>query len=343
MVKKIGYIIIAITLTCSVLGFIGYRWIFSCNTNINEPYELYIPHQSSFKALLNQLKIDSVLKDQLAFEQVARLMKYDKEEVPSGRYIIEPGWSNRQIISVLRAGIQSPVRVTVSTGRTIEEIAGIVAKKIEPDSIEILSLLRDSALLAENGFNEASIIGMIIPDTYEMYWNVEAKSFFNKMKKEYDKYWSGSNREALLTELAMTKNEVSTLASIVEKESIQESERPIIAGLYLNRLKRGIPLQADPTVVYGVGDFTIRRVLNRHLQYDSPYNTYLYTGLPPGPICMPSKSSLDAVLKAETHDYLFMCAKPGYNGAHSFATTNAQHERNAAIYRKWLNEQNIMK
>jgi UPF0755 protein len=176
-----------------------------------------------------------------------------------------------------------------------------------------------------------------------MYWNIDAQGFLSRMKSEYDKFWSQNDRPALLEASDLTKNEVSTLASIVEKESNLASERPTIARVYLNRIEQGILLQADPTVVFAVGDFEIRRVLNVHLEIDSPYNTYKYAGLPPGPICMPSKSSLDAVLKAEPHDYIFFCAKPGYNGAHSFAKTNAQHERNAAEYRRWLNQERIMK
>lgn len=343
MVKRILQIFALLLIVGAIIGYVGYKWIFSPNTNLSEPYELYIHSQTGFSDIQSILKDDAVLENYTAFEQVAKLMKYDKDEVPSGHYIIKPGWSNRQIISTLRAGIQSPINLTISVARDIHDIAGIVSDRIEPDSIELLSIFTDSAFLSNQGFTPETVIGMIIPDTYEMYWNTDAKSFFNKMKTEYDKYWKQGNRMALLEESGMTKNEVSTMASIVEKESNSKTERPIIAGVYRNRIDRGIPLQADPTVVFAVNDFTIRRVLKKHLTYDSPYNTYVYPGLPPGPICMPSKSSLDAVLNAEQHDYIFFCAKPGYNNEHLFAKTNAQHERNAAVYHRWLNEQKIMK
>lgn len=334
--------LLGLTLLCFIT-YIAYQWVFAPNTLIVEPYDLFIRHQTSYDQVQNQLKSDSVLLNYTSFEQVSRLMKYQKDQVPSGRYVIKPGFSNRQIISMLRSGIQQPVDVTISTARTIEDIAGIVSQRIEPDSLEILQLLQDSLYLLSYGFTPQSSIGMILPDTYEMYWNIDARGFMSRMKSEYDKFWSDKNREQLLAELNMTKNEVSTLASIVEKETNITSERPIIAGVYLNRLKQGILLQADPTVVFAVGDFEIRRVLNVHLETDSPYNTYKYQGLPPGPICMPSKSSIDAVLKADNHDYIFFCAKPGYKGEHAFARTNAEHERNASEYRSWLNQERIMK
>ncbi len=337
-ILRIGFILL---LLVAVAGYMGYKWIFEPNTNISEPYELYIKSQTTYEELQNQLITDSVLVNNWSFTQVSRLMKYGPDQIPSGRYIIQPNWSNKQIISALRAGRQSPIKLTISNARTVEDIAGVVAKKIEPDSIEILALFNDASLIEEYGFKPETIISMILPDTYEMYWNTDAKGFFSKMKGEYDIYWA-KHTERVNT-LDMSPAEISTLASIVEKESNSTSERPIIAGVYLNRLEQGVKLQADPTVVFGIGDFTIRRVLNRHLAQDTPYNTYLHEGLPPGPICMPSKSSIEAVLHAEEHDYLFFCAKPGYNAGHAFAVDNRQHERNASVYRKWLNQERILR
>ena len=335
---RIGFVLLLIG---AIAGYMGYKWIFEPNTNISEPYELYIKSQTTYEELQNQLITDSVLVNSWSFTQVSKLMKYGPDQIPSGRYIIQPDWSNKQIISALRAGRQSPIKLTISTARTVEDIAGVVAKKIEPDSTEIMALFKDASLIEEYGFTSETIISMIIPDTYEMYWNTDAKGFFSKMKDEYDKYWIKYTDQ--LESLDMTKSEIATLASIVQKESNTKSEKPTIAGVYLNRLEQGIKLQADPTVVFGIGDFTIRRVLNRHLAQDTPYNTYLHEGLPPGPICMPSKSSIEAVLNAEKHDYLFFCAKPGYNAGHAFATSNQQHERNAAVYRKWLNQERILR
>ena len=337
-ILRIGFVLLLIG---AVAGYMGYKWIFEPNTNLSEPYELYIKSQTTYEELQNQLITDSVLINSWSFSQVSKLMKYGPEQIPSGRYIIQPDWSNKQIISALRAGRQSPIKLTISTARTVEDIAGVVGKKIEPDSTEILALFNDASLIEEYGFKPETIISMILPDTYEMYWNTDAKGFFSKMKDEYDKYWIKYTDK--LESLDMTKSEIATLASIVQKESNTKSEKPTIARVYLNRLEQGIKLQADPTVVFGIGDFTIRRVLNRHLAQDTPYNTYLHEGLPPGPICMPSKSSIEAVLNAEKHDYLFFCAKPGYNAGHAFATSNQQHERNAAVYRKWLNQERILR
>ncbi len=327
----------------SIVGALGYQWIYTSNTNLSHDYELFIPQQTTFAELQEQLKQDSVLSNHRSFETVAMLMKYGKDQIPTGKYIIKPGQSNRDILNILRAGLQSPINLTISNGRYLEDIISKVSHDIEPDSIQLESLLRDSAFINSLGFNKDNVISLFIPDTYELYWNTTPEKFISKMKSEYDRFWNSDNRQAKLSSLGMSQYEVATLASIVEKETNSKTERPTIAGVYLNRMNKGIKLQADPTVVYGVGDFSIRRVLHKHLKHDSPYNTYLYEGLPPGPICMPSKSSLDAVLNAEKHDYIFFCAKPGYNGEHLFAVTNAQHERNANTYRRWLTKERIMK
>ena len=337
-ILRIGSVLL---LVAAVAGYMGYKWIFEPNTKVSEPYELYIKSQATYDELQNQLISDSVLVNTWSFEQVSKLMKYGPDQIPSGRYIIEPNWSNKQIISALRAGRQSPIKLTISTARTVEDIAGVVGSQIEPDSTEIMNLFQDASLVEEYGFAPETIISMIIPDTYEMYWNTDAKGFFSRMKSEYNKYWSKYTDQ--LETLDMTQSEIATLASIVQKESNTKSEKPTIAGVYLNRLEQGIKLQADPCVVFGLGDFTIRRVLNRHLAIDTPYNTYMHEGLPPGPICMPSKSSIEAVLNAEQHDYLFFCAKPGYNAGHAFAVDNRQHERNASAYHKWLNQERILR
>lgn len=339
-ILRIGFVLF---LVAGVAGYVGYKWIFESNTNISEPYELYIKSQATYDELQHQLITDSVLVNNWSFAQVSKLMKYGPYQIPSGRYIIEPNWSNKQIISALRAGRQSPIKLTISTARTVEDIARVVADQIEPDSTEIMDLFQDGSLLDEYGFTPETIISMIIPDTYEMYWNTDATKFMSRMKNEYDKYWKKDGHLDKLEALGLTKNEVATMASIIQKESNDNAERAMIAGVYLNRIAQGIKLQADPTVVYGVGDFTIRRVLKRHLEYDSPYNTYIYEGLPPGPISMPEQSALTAVLNAEQHDYIFFCAKPGYGSEHAFAKTNREHERNAATYHRWLNQERILK
>ena len=211
---------------------------------------------------------------------------------------------------------------------------------IEADSNAIHKAMIDQTLLSRRGIEAPAAISLYIPNTYEFFWDSDALDFISRMEKEYDRFWNESrSQQAEL--LDMSRAEVATLASIVEKESNLKSERPTIAGVYHNRLRAGIPLQADPTAVFGLGDFTIRRVLYKHLDVDTPYNTHMHKGLPPGPICMPSISSLEAVLTPEDHDYIFFCAKPGYNNGHLFAVTNAQHERNARVYHRWLNSEGI--
>ncbi len=340
MFRRLIKISIVVLLVVGILAAIGGQRIFGNNTLHSISQEVYIPTGSTLADVSELLKDQEIIKSTSSFEWVASLMKYGSRVKP-GKYKIEPNRSNRELISQLRLGVQEPIKITISTARKLSDVAGVVAQKIEADSLAILSALLDPSFLSAQDLTAETVIGTIIPNTYEAYWTLSPEEFAARMVKEHDKFWSQKNRLSSAEKLGMSKSEVATLASIVEKESIQDDERPIIAGLYLNRLKQNIPLQADPTVVYGVGDFTIRRVLNRHLAHESPYNTYLHSGLPPGPICMPSISSIDAVLDPDRHDYLFMCAKPGYNGSHSFARTNAEHERNANVYRRWLSNQGI--
>ena len=324
----------------AIIAFIGYQWIFGVNTQHAETQLVYIPSDSEFEDVVGLLDNEGIIKNSASFIRVANWMQYDQNVKP-GKYLLAPGLSNRTLISQLRAGEQEPVQLTISTARTVHDIAGIAGAKLESDSLEILNVLTDPDILAKYDVDKNTVIGLFIPNTYEFYWDTKPKEFLRRMHEEYNRFWTKNNRAERRDQLNLTNHEISALASIVEKESIQKQERPTIAGVYLNRIERGIPLQADPTVVFAVGDFTIRRVLNKHLAVDSPYNTYMYPGIPPGPICMPSISSIDAVLNAEKHDYLFFCAKPGYNGSHLFAKTSAEHERNARVYRNWLNSEGI--
>jgi len=206
----------------------------------------------------------------------------------------------------------------------------------------LLNYLNEPEVRASRGFNDYNFMTLFIPNTYEFFWNTSKEGFLERMQKEHDRFWT-ERRTKQAEALGLTKSEVYTLASIVEKESLKGSEKDTIAGLYLNRLRKGIKLQADPTVVYGIGDFTIRRVLNKQLAYDTPYNTYMHEGLPPGPIVMPNVTTIDKTLNAAKHNLIYMCAKPGYAGAHNFAATGAEHSRNARIYHNWLNKEGIMK
>ena len=231
------------------------------------------------------------------------------------------------------------MRVTFNNVRTLDRLAGSVSRRIEPDSATLAETLTDPATAERYGYTPQTFMAMFVPDTYEMYWNCSAGDFLDRMKRESDRFWK--EREAKLARSGLSREEAVTLASIVYEETKKKEEMPRVAGVYVNRLRRGMPLQADPTVKFALGDFSIRRVLFAHLEVDSPYNTYKHAGLPPGPICMPSIAAIDAVLDFEAHDYLYFCAKDDLSGAHVFARTLPEHNRNAQAYARALNWRGI--
>jgi UPF0755 protein len=241
---------------------------------------------------------------------------------------------------MLKLGLQKPLKLTFNNIRTPQQLAGRISQQIEADSLSILALLTSDHVASSYGFDKTTIIAMCVPNTYEFYWNTNAKGFLDKMQKEYERFWN-DERKSKAFKLGLTKVEISTLASIVEEETRFNIEKPKVAGVYINRLNKGIPLQADPTVKFAVGDFALRRILTKHLEIDSPYNTYKFRGLPPGPIRCPSISSIDAVLNAEKHSYLYFCAKADFSGYHDFAKTLTEHNRNAEAYRRALNKERI--
>lgn len=302
-----------------------------------------IPTNSTFPEVVNIMFSNGQLIDTVSFRKTATWMKYKKPVMRSGRFEIKPNWSNRDLIRHLRAGKQAPVKVVFNTGRFSEDIAGKAAQFIEMDSLSAVKLFSDQDYISKKGFNKATLLSLFIPNTYEFFWNTNAKGFVERMIKEHDKFWKKNNREQKAKQRKMTKAEVYTLASIVERETNKNDEKKRMAGVYLNRLEKGIPLQADPTAVYATRDFGARRVLNKHINFDSPYNTYKYKGLPPGPISVASISSIDAVLNAEDHDYYYFCAKADNSGYHAFAKTLAGHNRNAQKFRNWLNKQRVFR
>jgi UPF0755 protein len=300
-----------------------------------------IQENSTYLDVKQLLTDKGYLKSEFSFDLIAKLMKYEDGKIKDGKYLLKDGWTNRDIIGVLRLGTQVPMNVTYNNVRTIEELAGKIEEYFSSDSADIINHFLSPATLDAVGLNKENLITLFIPNTYQMYWNTKPAGIIDRAQKEYNSFWNNNNRKEKARQLGLSKEEIYTLASIVEKESNNKSERPRIAGVYLNRLNRGIPLQADPTVVFATGLFDLKRVLNVHLEYDSPYNTYKYPGLPPGPICMPSVNSIDAVINAENHDYLYFCAKPGYESEHLFAKTLRQHNVNANIYRRWLSSEGI--
>ena len=340
--KRISFGIFCTLLVLFVFIFIRmYKSIISPNISAKGNYSLYIYSNDDFKTIKEQLYSDSIIINQKSFEWVAKKLDYPKY-IKSGHYVIKDGMSNRQLLNMLRSGSQTPVKFTFNNIRTIEQLAARIDEQLEVDSLSILNAVKNNVTLKELGFNKDNIAALFIPNTYELYWNIEADEFIEKMIHEYEKFWN-EERINKAKSLKMTPVKVSILASIVDKETSKVSEMPRIAGVYINRLNRNWLLQADPTLVFALGDFEIKRVLDVHKEIDSPYNTYKYLGLPPGPICIPSIAAIDAVLNAEKHKYFYFCAKADMSGYHVFARNIREHNINAEKYRKALNKKKIWK
>ncbi|MBL7924007.1 MAG: endolytic transglycosylase MltG [Bacteroidia bacterium] len=318
-----------------------YNKVFSPNvkTGDNATPFVYIPTGSGFMDVMRILEKQGLLKNSASFQWVAEQMKYTRQVKP-GKYQVKRGMNNRELIALLRSGKQVPVRLTFSNLRSTAELAGAIGGKIEADSASISFLFHDREHLKRYGFTPENSLCLMIPNTYEFRWNTSAEEFFERMAKEYKKFWN-EKRKAKAREAGFSQVQVSILASIVEKETRKNDEKPIVAGVYINRYQKGWKLEADPTLVYASGDFSLRRVLNEHKEIDSPYNTYLYTGLPPGPICMPSVSSIDAVLNYQKHEYMFFCAREDFSGYHAFAKSYDQHLLNARRFQKELDRRGI--
>jgi UPF0755 protein len=320
-------------------AYAGYHIFYLEKIDAHKKTSLYIPSNSTLEEAVDSLLAAKIIKNPDKFLKHIRLSEYST--IKGGHYTVQKNMTYRKLVNMLCLGQQTPVNMVVSgVIRTKYRLAGILSKQIEADSTTLLNALSDSVFLKELGFTPDNSILLFMPNTYNVYWNRDVKQLFRDMKKEYDKYWT-ANRLDELKLLGLNKEEVMILASIVIEESSKYDELPNIAGVYINRLHRKMPLQADPTVKYAISDFTIRRVLTVHTEFDSPYNTYKYRGLPPGPICIPDKRAVDAVLKYGKHDYLYFCAKPDFSGYHVFAKTLQQHNRNAGEYRNALNRRKI--
>lgn len=300
---------------------------------------VYIDNTKSFDTLISQLRDSAQCNNIHSFIRLSHWLKY-QDQIKTGRYAVRPAMSNLDLLNELRRGQQMAVRFTFNNVRLIDELAERIASQLMLTKTDLLSLLRDSVQCAALGFTPETIQAMFIPNTYEVYWNITPESLLKRMKKEYDIFWN-EKRLAKAKEIGLSPLEIAILASIVEEETAVYDEYPIVAGLYINRLKRRIPLQADPTIKYALGDFTLQRILFEHLEIDSPYNTYKYVGLPPGPLRIPTIKGMDAVLNYMHHNYLYMCAKEDFSGRHNFAVTLMEHNRNANRYRAELNRRNI--
>jgi len=337
--KKYLYIIGTALFFLAFALFYVITWMPNANIPKGEDKVVVLPSGVDYERVFDILKKDTILRYPFTFDFLARRKHYPKFIHP-GRYLFRGGMSNNEMVNMLRGGFQQPVRVTIHNIRTREQLAGVVAHKLELDSADLVRLLSDSAFVAALGMDTSAVISLFIPDTYEFYWNISAERFVKKMYREYKKFWNKKRLEKA-EQLGLTPVEVITLASIVQEEALHKDEMSRIAGVYLNRLKKGIHLQADPTIKYALRDFDRRRIITKDLQYDSPYNTYKYAGLPPGPIRIPSKEAIDAVLHAEKHPYLYFCAKDDFSGYHYFSRTLSEHNRYAWKYRRALNKKRI--
>jgi UPF0755 protein len=318
------------------------RMLFGLNIRCGDKTVLlYLPTGSTYEQVLDSINSGISIRNPGIFKMFAEKKRYPSNIKP-GRYAIKGNLSYLQLLNMLRSGHQSPVNVTFNNIRTLNDLAGKVGNQIEADSADIIRFLIDSSNYSKDGFDRENIISVFIPNTYEFYWNTTAGEFYSRMLKEYRKFWN-SERLAKAREKKLAPEEVSILASIIDCEASKTDEKPRIAGVYINRLRRNIPLQADPTIMFALNDFTVTRVLFRHLKTDSPYNTYMHAGLPPGPIGCPSISGLDAVLNAEQNDYLYFAAKADFSGYHNFSRTLAEHNRFAGLYQKELDKRKIFR
>lgn len=327
-----------------IAGFIAYdkyTSIFSPNVpdELNDPFVI-IPTHSSFSDVVDILHMNEQIIDTVSFREVAEMMSYKKPVMRSGRYKINPSWSNRSLIGHLRAGEQEPVNLVLNHGWILEDVASKAAQFIEADSTDLITLFFNENYIKKYEYNTKTLMSLFIPNTYEFLWNTDEKGFFERMVKEHNRFWKSNDRLSKAKRIGLNPFEVYTLASIVEREIAKDEEKRRVAGLYLNRIKIGMKLDADPTAKFATRDFKATRVLYKHTRFDSPFNTYLYKGLPPGPISMASITSIDAVLNSEDHNYYYMCVEPDNPGYHVFAETITEHGKNARKYHQWLDNLN---
>lgn len=339
--RVIFVIFLLLLILAGVAAWKSYSVLLDPNVYTGSEPEAFIniPTGSNFEDVKKLLYDNKLIISKTNFEIVAKLRKYDISVKP-GRYRLTDDMGNLDLVRMLRSGNQAPVKVIFNNIRTPEQLAGRISAQIEADSASLISLINNADFLDSLGVTKNSIFTILIPNTYEFYWNTNARTFLERMKRESEKFWQGS-RDKRLEIINLNRHEVITLASIVEKETNMNDEKARVAGVYMNRLKYGWLLEADPTLVFAHGDFEIKRVLNVHKEIESPYNTYKNKGLPPGPIYLPSIASIDAVLNYEQHDYMFFCASDDFSGYHSFAKTLEQHGVNARRYRAALDRRNI--
>lgn len=337
--KKVIYIVGSIVLLI-LIGVVACKTlILNTPLKIEKAAYLYIDSDDNIDSVYTKLKKDFHTSDITGLRMLISCSNY-AENIHEGAYKLKPTDNTWHIFHQLKSGHQTPIRLTVPSVRTLGALAKSVSRRLMTDSASIASLLNDSTYCSTLGYNQYTIPALFIPNTYEVYWTMSPEDFIKRMKKEHDRFWNKERMEKAKS-IGFTPEEVTTLASIVEEETANKAEKPMVAGLYINRLHTGMPLQADPTVKFGLQEFGLKRILHKHLETDSPYNTYKHAGLPPGPIRIPSIDGLESVLNYAKHDYLYMCAKEDFSGTHNFAKSWNEHLANARRYQRALNQRNI--
>ena len=346
MLKNKNFIAYALVITTTVVATLSfYFWQVANSDNLNvegkKDFVLYIPTGGTYKNVIDSLHKYKVINDEISFQFLSKWMKYP-EKVKAGRYEIKPNSGNKEVISKLRKGEQDDVKLTFNNVRLKSDLVKKMNGKFEFETEKLVEMLKNPEACQKYGFDTTTIMCMFLPNTYFVRWTTTPEKFMDRMHDEYKKYWT-AERLQQAESISMTPTQVAILASIVQSETNKTDEMPRVAGAYINRLAVNMPLQADPTVKFAVGDFSIRRILFKHLAVASPYNTYKNTGLPPGPIALPEPNALNAVLNYERHKYIYFCAKEDFSGYHNFAETLTEHNNNARIFQEALNKANIMK
>lgn len=336
--------ILKIISTFAILGLMAviggyYYFLQKPNLAVTDDGVIYIQPDASFEEVIGALNSKGYLVNEYTFRKIATLKKYPNR-IKAGRYRLKHGMSNNELVNMLRSGQQEAIRFTFNNLRRLEDFAGVLYRQIGIDSVAFLEYAHNTEKVEEFGFTPDNFIGMFIPNTYQIYWHTPLESFIKRMYGEYQKFWTPARKEKA-QKAGFSPMDIIIIASITEEETNQADEYPIIAGVYINRLKRGWKLEACPTLKFALDDFSLKRILDKHIQIDSPYNTYKYSGLPPGPVRMPSAQVIDAVLNYKQHDYMFFCAKSDFSGKHCFSRTLREHNRYARQYHNALNKRRI--
>lgn len=331
--------LIIIALIGVIAGGTGYYLFLSPQFNIDKTTYIYIDNNDNIDSVYNKIETNANPGTLWGLKLLTDKYDYSKN-IKTGKYEIKSNDNIKSLFRKLSRGYQTPVQLTIPSVRTVDRLVRTLSKQLMSDSLELAKVIEDSVICKSIGYNKETLPALFIPNTYEVYWNITPQQLLERLVKENKRFWN-EERMKKAKQINLTPIEVSTLASIVEEETANNQEKPMVAGLYINRLQKGILLQADPTVKFGLQDFGLRRILNKHLLVDSPYNTYKYAGLPPGPIRIPSIKGIESVLNYTKHKYIYMCAKEDFSGTHNFAENVSQHQANARRYQQALNQRNI--